>query len=207
MKLYSDYSAHRTRQVFGDLVALGLIAAWVALGRLVYGVVQNLSGFGERMQSSGSQFRSTMTDIGSTLGGVPLIGSGIRAPFAKASDAAASLEQAGRDQQTTVHQLAVGLGVGIAVVPIATVLVLWLLPRIRFSRAASRVRGLSTESTTLDLLALRALARGDLGDLTDIHPDPVRAWRDGDTDTIRALAALELRSNGVRLRSPAGTAG
>jgi hypothetical protein len=51
-----------------------------------------------------------------------------------------------------------------------------------------------------ELLALRALANRPLQELRRVAPDPVRAWRDGDADAVRALAHLELIADGVRSR-------
>jgi hypothetical protein len=48
------------------------------------------------------------------------------------------------------------------------------------------------------LLALRALANRPLRKLTSVSLDPVGAWRRGDIIAIRGLAALELRSAGIR---------
>jgi hypothetical protein len=48
------------------------------------------------------------------------------------------------------------------------------------------------------LLALRALANRPLGRLAAISADPVGAWRNYDALAIHGLAALELRSAGVR---------
>ncbi|MFY1621377.1 hypothetical protein ACN269_34425, partial [Micromonospora sp. WMMD736] len=50
------------------------------------------------------------------------------------------------------------------------------------------------------LLALRALANRPLAKLAEVSPDPAGAWRREDPQVIRGLAALELRSAGVRIR-------
>jgi hypothetical protein len=199
MKLYSDFPARRTRQILGDLFALGLIGAWVWLGVFVYELVMNLSDFGVQMEDAGGQFRETMTEVSSTLGDVPLIGGGIRAPFDGASDAGAALEAAGVQQQIAVQQLATGLGVGIAVLPVLTILVIWLVPRIRFALKASATKKQLGAGASLDLLALRALSTQKLSTLTALDADPLAAWRRGDTQVVKALAQLELRSSGVRL--------
>lgn len=200
MKFYSDYPARRTRQIITDLVAVAAIAAWAWLGATVYGLVINLQKFGVQMEESGKGFRDTMTDVSEKLGSVPLIGSGIKAPFDGASDAGKALEDAGQAQQDAVQQLATGLGVGIAVLPILMILVFWLVPRIRFARRAGSAKALAAQPASVDLLALRALAGQKLATITAIHPDAMTAWRTGDQETIRALASLELRSAGVRLR-------
>ena len=195
MKVYSDYAGHRTRQIVFDVIAIAAIAAWAILGVFIYGLVMNLSSFGVQMEDAGAGFEQTMTDISETLGDVPLIGDGIQAPFDAASSAGADLEAAGQAQQEAVHQLALGLGIGIAALPILTILAFWLIPRIRFARRA----GSAKETSSIDLLALRALSSQKLADLARLDPDPAGAWRRQDQSVIQALASLELRSAGVRL--------
>lgn len=199
MRLYSDYPGRRTRQITTDIVALVFIAAWVWLGIVVYGLVENLSDFGAQMEDAGAGFRDTMTEAGETLGSVPLIGSGIRTPFDNASGAGLALEQAGQSQQVAVNQLATGLGIGIAALPILTILLLWLVPRIRFARKSGDARRLVSSGIGIDLLALRALATQKITTLREVDPDPMAAWRRGDQEVLRRLARLELQSSGVRL--------
>lgn len=201
MKIYSDYAGHRSRQVFVDVLALAAIAAWAWLGYTVYSLVMNLAEFGVQMEDAGEGFKDTMTEVGDNLGDVPLIGGGIRAPFDAASDAGANLEAAGQAQQDAVQQLATGLGVGIAVLPILTILVFWLVPRIRFARRAGVAKQLVSSGASVDLLALRALANQKLAAIAAVDPDPAGAWRRNDPAVITALANLELRSSGVRLRA------
>lgn len=200
MKIYSDYAGHRSRQITVDVLAVAAIAAWAWLGYTIYRLVMNLADFGVQMEEAGQGFKSTMTEISSTLGGVPLIGGGIRAPFDAASDAGANLEAAGVAQQTAVQQLATGLGLGIAVLPILTILVFWLVPRIRFARRAGVAKRLLDSSASIDLLALRALANQKLAVLAAVDADVAGAWRRNDPGVLRSLANLELRSSGVRLR-------
>lgn len=200
MTLYSDFGPRRTRQIIGDVLALALIAAWVWLGITVYQLVENLAAFGVQMEESGASFKKTMTEVGTTLGGIPLIGGGIKAPFDGASDAGGALEQAGQSQQVAVNQLAIGLGFGIALLPIVMILVLWLIPRIRFARRSGRAKAAVSSGAGIDLLALRALATQKISALSKVDPDAMAAWRRGDEGVMRALAQLELESAGVRLR-------
>jgi hypothetical protein len=199
MKPYSDFAAHRTRQITVDVIAVAAIAAWIWLGAFVYSLVIGLTDFGVQMEQAGAGFRSTMTDVGDDLGGVPLIGSGIRGPFDSASSAGATLESAGQSQQLAVANLATGLGWGIALVPALMILAIWLVPRIRFMRRAGQARSLARSGVALDLLALRALSNQRLPELAAVDSDPAAAWRRGDAAVMRALAALELKSAGVRL--------
>ena len=196
---YSDFGPRRTRQIIAAVVALGLIAGWVWVGIAVYTLVRNLAAFGKQMEDAGKGFSATMTEAGNTLGRVPLIGSGIRTPFDSASSAGGSLEAAGLSQQVAVNQLAVGLGIAIAALPILVILLLWLAPRIRFARKSAQVKAEVRAGAGIDLLALRALATQEISTLSKIDPDAMAAWRRGDVQVMRALAHLELKSSGVRL--------
>jgi hypothetical protein len=200
MTLYSDFRPRRTRQIIGDVLALVLIGAWVWLGVTVYELFEDLAAFGEQMEEAGSGFEETMTEVGNTLGGIPFIGGGIRAPFDGASGAGGALEAAGQSQQVAVHQLATGLGIGIAALPIIMILLLWLVPRTRFVRKAGQAKAAVKSGAGIDLLALRALATHEISTLSKIDPDAMAAWRRGDEGVMRALAQLELKSSGVRLR-------
>ena len=73
MSLYSDFGPRRTRQIIGDVLALATIAAWVWLGITVYQLVENLAAFGVQMEEAGAGFKETMTEVGQTLGGIPLM--------------------------------------------------------------------------------------------------------------------------------------
>lgn len=198
MKLYSDFGPRRARQIIADLVSLALIAAWVWLGVTVYSLIENLASYGVQMEDAGAGFRETMTQVGEALGGVPVIGDGIRAPFDGASDAGAALEAAGQSQQVAINQLATGVGIGIAALPVLTILLLWLLPRLRFIRRAGRAQKLVESGAGVDLLALRALASQKIEALAEVDRDAMAAWRRGDEAVMRKLAALELKASGVR---------
>ncbi len=200
MKIYSDYAGRRTRQIVGDVAAVVAIALWIWFGVTVFQLVQGLASWGAQMEEAGSGFADTMTDIGETLGGVPLIGPGIRLPFDGASGAGSALEAAGRSQQEAVLQLATTLGIGIPLVPVLTILAIWLIPRILFIRRAGRAKAVVQAEAGMDLLALRALTTQKLSAIVKIDPDALGAWRRGEPDTVRRLAQLELRAAGVRLR-------
>ena len=202
MKPYSDYGPRLTRQILCDLTAVLVIAGWVRLGNWVYTQVEKLTEFGVRMEESGAGFRETMTDVADTMEGVPFIGAGIRAPFDAASRAGAELEAAGQAQQEAFTTLALALGVGVAALPIAAVLVVWLVPRLRFAIRAHATQRLARSGAGVDLFALRALLKQRPAALLAAHPDPAQAWRRRDPEGLAALAGLELKANGVRLRNP-----
>lgn len=200
MKLYSDFAAQRTRQMTADIVALAIIAVSIAVGVFVFSTVNQLAQFGRQMQTAGADFRTSMTDVGARLGGVPLIGDGISAPFETASSAGDTLASAGQTQQDLVLQAAIALGVGVAALPILLVLLVWLVPRLRFIKRASSTKALLRRGPdTTDLLALRALTNQRVAVIARVAPDALSAWRRGDPEVMRQLADLELRSLGIRL--------
>jgi hypothetical protein len=198
MTLYSDFTAQRTRQIVSDIVAVLGIAAFVVLGVTVHGLVMTLQAAGARLSEAGTSFESTMSEISERLGGIPLIGGGIRAPFDEASGARSTLQSVGQAQQDAVAQLATGLGATLAVVPTVVILLLWLVPRIRFARRSTWARAASSSAAGLDLLACRALAARPLPQIVAAHPDAAGGWRRNDPSAVRALALLELRACGVR---------
>jgi hypothetical protein len=78
------------------------------------------------------------------------------------------------------------------------VVVPWLRARWRYARRAGSAVVLLRRPGGQRLLALRALARRPTGRLIAVHDDPIGAWFAGDPQVTAALAALELRSLGVR---------
>jgi hypothetical protein len=200
MKLYSDFPVRRTRQITADVVALALIAGSIWLGVLVHSLVMGLATFGVQVEDAGEGFAGTLSDLGDRVSVVPLLGDRVQNLFNDASDAGTGLADAGRSGQAAISDLALGLGFAMAVLPIVFILLLWLAPRIRFARRAANATLLLADGGSLDLLALRALTSQKLVSLNAVSPSAASDWRRGDTATIRALAALELKSSGVRPR-------
>lgn len=201
MKLYSDYAPRRSRQVLADVTALILIVGWIWFGATVYSLIAELATFGKQMEDAGAGFRATMTEVGDNLGSVVLIGPAIRAPFEGASGAGAALEDAGRSQQELTVQLALTVGLGVAVLPILMIVAVWLLTRGRFVRRAGNAKALVRAGVGIDLLALRALTNQKITTIVKIDSDAMGAWRRGDQAVMRKLAGLELESAGIRLPS------
>jgi hypothetical protein len=76
------------------------------------------------------------------------------------------------------------------------VLLVWLPVRVRYARAARSA--IAVRSVDSDLLALRAMTRLPVRRLLAVSPDPAAAWRRDDRSVVHGLAALELRSLGLR---------
>lgn len=199
IKLYSDHSAQRVRQIVADLIALIVVILSIVAGVTTHAVI---SGFGSALASlenAGEGFEQTMIDIGENLGNVPFIGDGIRGPFDAASGAGTSIAAAGRTGQAIVENIAVFAGFGVALLPIAILLLVWLWPRLRFVRRAAETRALLSLDDGESLLALRALGTARAADLARISPRPVLDWQTGEPSVTRRLAAVAARSAGVRI--------
>ncbi|MWV48380.1 hypothetical protein GRS96_03695 [Rathayibacter sp. VKM Ac-2803] len=200
MQIYADLPAARARQITADALAVAVAVIAVAAGIAVGTLIAGLAEIGRRLESAGSGFGTTMSDAGSTLGGIPLLGEAVRAPFDEASGAGAVLAAAGRDQQQLATTLAVVAGLAVGGLPLLLLAVLWLRPRLRFARRTAELRALGSTPAGSELLALRALTEASPRDILAVHPDAVPAWRAGDPGATAALAALALRRAGLRPR-------
>jgi len=199
MSWYSDFAPRRARQIAADIVAAGVILVSILVGVAVRNTIAVLGGVFVNLEDAGNGFENTMGEIGETLGGVPLIGGGIRGPFDTAAGAGGSLADAGRTGQAAVETIATIAGIGVALLPIAVVLLVWLWPRLRFARRAAEARAILRLEDGEQLLALRALGDARAAELVRISPRAVSAWRAGDPAVVQALAALQAREAGIRL--------
>lgn len=198
MALYAQTPWRRTRQLVGDLLVVVWVAVWVRAGLWVHESVGRLAAPGRTLEDAGSSLSDSLGSAGDTVARVPLVGDDARTPFDAAGGAADSIARAGVQVQEGAAQLALLLGVVVAAVPVLLVLGAWLRARVRFvsrSRAASRILDSAAD---LDLFALRALATQPVRALARVSDDPADAWRRRDPEVLRALAALELRSLGLR---------
>jgi hypothetical protein len=199
VKLYSDFAGRRGRQVVGDVVAVVVVVVGIIVAVTVGNAIAALASIGVDIENSGTGFSGTMSDIGETLSGVPLIGGGISGPFDTASGAGDALASAGSSWQDGVTTAASVAGWIIALIVIAIVALVWVAPRVVGIRRATVAARLAASPSSLDLLALRALTTRRLDAIAGVGPHAATAWRQGDPEMIRRLAALELRAAGVRL--------
>lgn len=199
MKLYADAPGHQARQVLGDLLLVLWIALWVRLSQVVRDATLALAAPGEQIEEAGTGLAGKLRDAGGTVGDLPLVGDQARAPFDGAGDAADRIAAAGAAQVEAVQTLAFWLSLAVGAIPILVVVAFYVPLRWRFIRTASAGRRFVDSGADLDLFALRAMSNQPLHRLARISDDPVRAWRDGDPDVVRALAALELRDTGLGL--------
>ena len=197
MKLYADTPARRTRQLLSDVLVLLWVGVWVWLGRQTHDVVMGLKAPADSITSAGSSVHSSLTGAGDQAGQIPLVGDQLKQWLGQAASSGTTLSQAGTSMATTVQQVALVLGLVVALVP-NVVVVPWLYVRVGFARRASAAQRFIDASADLDLFALRAMATQPMSALARISDDPAGAWRRQDTAVIRELATLELRDQGLR---------
>jgi hypothetical protein len=195
MRLYAETAARRARQLAGDLLVLAWTAAWVYAGRSLYLLVEKLAAPGRAVERAGTSFATDAGEIQQKVARIPVVGDELRDPFGRLGGVGRTLADAGVTQQQVVHDLAVWLGVLVAAVPVAALLVMWLPGRVAWAREAGAASRLRTGGADLELFALRAVANRSLRELYRVTNDPAGALRSGD---YAGLAALELRSLGLR---------
>jgi hypothetical protein len=201
VKLYAETAGLRTRQLVGDLAVLAWTAAWVAAGVALYRLVEKLAVPGERVEQAGGSFAGDIAEIQQKVGRLPVVGDELQDPFGRLAGVGRTLAAAGVTQQEVVHQLALWLGVVVAVVPIVALLLVWLPSRVSWAREAGAASRLRMDGADLELFAIRAVANRPLRDLHRVTPDPAGDLRAGE---YQALADLELRALGLRARQRPG---
>jgi hypothetical protein len=198
VKLYADTAGAALRQLFTDLLVVAWVYAWIRAAMWLHDLVQKLAVPGQRMEGAGGGMADNLADAGGKVGRVPIVGDELTAPFTRAADAARSLAEAGREQQELIGDVALALSLTVLVFPLGLVIFGWLPLRVRWMRRAAAAASLRRQPAGRDLLALRALATQPLRKLAKVDPDAAAKWRAEDPSTVDALAALELRSLGLR---------
>lgn len=198
MHWYAETPLRRSRQIVGDLLLLGWVVGWVLVGRWVHGLISALAAPAGPLRDAGTTLRDRMNDVAGQVGGIPLAGDELTAPFTGAAGVGTDLIAAGDQLQESVEQVAWVVSVLTAATPILLVGGLYLLFRwLRVARAAALGQQRDAPHAQ-ELLALRALVHQSPRRLQALTPDPLGAWRSGDPDLIAELADLELRQVGLR---------
>ena len=198
MKLFADTPVRRTLQVVADILFVAWLVLWVWIGTAVHDGTEQLAAPARQTDSAATAMADQLRDAGDQLGGAPLIGDELAVPFDRAAEASDGLAAAGRDTVEAVEQLALLLGLSVALIPILIVSAIHLPLRWRFIREATAGARFIDASEDLDLFALRALAHQPMHVLARVSDDPAGAWRQRDRDVVRRLAELELSDAGLR---------
>ena len=190
----SDASSLR---LVDGLVGLWL-ALWIALGGWAGYTLWQLSELGDTVSSSGQAIHSAGDALGS-LGEVPVVGKKPLELGRQVSTAGVDITRRGQQVKGELRQLALLLGLAVAVMPTTPVLAFYLPQRLARRREVHEVRARldrQDEDDSLDrYLALRALERlprGHPGSFGDVPRPSMSATQ------TRALADAELAHLGLR---------
>lgn len=204
MSWYAETPRRKAGQIASDvaMIAWVAVAAWAsrAIGASVRAMAEPIRDIGAATTAVAGDF----TDVGDWFARVPGVGQMAQTPMTAASSELEGIAAQAEAQAASIEVLATLLTVIVFLLPVLSALAVWLPARIRFLRQSGSVRAVMASTQGQHLLAWRALARQPLQTLTRLTPDPVGSVRDGDPDTIAALAALEMRAAGVRVPPPAG---
>ena len=198
---YANTPGRLLAQLFSDTVVVIWSFVWAIVGLAVHSAVSTIADVGRQVQGGADGVADSLKSAGHSADNIPLVGSAVSEPLTAASKAALDIAGAGHNLDTTASWLAIVLALAVAAPPTLGVLVPWLVLRIRFVRRKLTVGALAATPAGAQLLALRALANRPLGRLTAVTPDPVGAWRAGDPHAIHGLAAIELRSAGMAVKT------
>lgn len=198
---YATTPGRLAAQLVSDFAVLLWTAIWLVVGTAVYDAVSTIAEAGRQVEVGANGIAGNLASAGHGAQHIPVVGDAVSAPLTSASEAALDIAGAGHSLDATASWLAVLLALAVVAVPLLIVVVPWLLLRLRFFRRKWTVTGLAATPAGEQLLALRALTNRQPRKLVAISADPVGGWRREDPVTIRALAALELRSAGVAMRA------
>ena len=181
-----------------DGLALFWVVLWVVIGGWAGYTLWQLSEVGDTVTTSGRALGST-GDALESLGNVPVVGDRTAELGSEVVVAGDDIARRGQEVRSQMRQLAVLLGLAIALIPATPLLGLYLPFRKARTRDITEVQRLLSSSPSADItdryLAERAVRRLPPSTVQEIDPDPWGALAEGRT---RSLADAELRRLGLR---------
>jgi hypothetical protein len=188
-------------QLVSDIAVVSWTTLWVLVGIAVHAAVSAIGDVGRGVENGAEGVASNLDSAGRGAHRVPLVGDALSRSMTASGRAAHDIAAAGHNLHTTATWLSVLLALAVAAPSILVIAIPWLFVRLRFFARKRGAIALAATPAGEELLALRALANRPLRRLATVHADPAGAWRREDAAVIRGLAALELRSAGVRRRA------
>lgn len=204
MRIYAQRRGQLAGQLASDVAVLVWTVLWAVVGLAVDGAVATLAGPVRETARTARDLAGQFGDAATSAAQVPGLGEELRRPFDAASSSLGDLVATADRQVVIIDRLATVVGWLVFLIPVTTVLLVWLPRRIRFVRRAQAAQRFIDTAADLDLFALRALANQPMHVLAAISDDPVAAWRAGDRRVIDALAEAELRQAGLSLPARIG---
>jgi hypothetical protein len=196
MRIYAERPARALLQLLADVGVLLWVVVVVRFARAVQESVLTLQAPAQQLTGAGDSIRGAFDDAARTASGVPFVGDDLARALGNGTTAGDSLASSGRDLSAGVASAGLYVAAAVALVGVLPVVVVWLVLRVRWVRAARSAR-LARRGGD-DLLALQALTRRPTAALLRVTDDPGAAWRHGDPAVVAALAAVELAALGLR---------
>ncbi|HET6495231.1 MAG TPA: hypothetical protein VFH61_07715 [Thermoleophilia bacterium] len=180
-----------------DVAVVAWIVVWIALGALIWHDILAQSRLSDNVIKMGLAMKDTGEAL-AVVGGLPLVGGGISDFAYRITATGAEVESSGRDSRDSITRVALVSGFGVAVLPAAMALFLYLPVRIGWRRdVAAIAAALARQGGDVGLeryLAQRAVDALPWDRLCTLSDDPWRAIAEGD---YRALADAELARLGL----------
>src|SRR5436305_8158791 len=194
---YPDLARARLGYVVADLAALLWVAGWLYAGDLVYQAVMTLSIVADGVIAVGRQVNDAVSQVQQAVGGLPLVGPGLRADLNPLHGVPRTVMATGYQELQAIHHLALLLGGVVAGVPLLAVALIYVPLRRRRARGfrslARMVRqpGANAVAATMQVLAARALYTLPYERLLRYSRDPIGEWREGRYYNLARAAMAE----------------
>jgi hypothetical protein len=203
MKFWSEVPSARLREMIADFATWGWVALWVVVADRLYTTISGFAQIGRTLRQGGLNIEAAGDQLGTSLGGVPLIGEQVRGLTVSAFGTAGEPFVYVGDQ---LVQLILLIAAVLVVILLGVTLIPWLfryvpwrarrLARVRAAHRAIRVAPRDVPRSAIErLLASRALHRLTYAELLSHSPDPLGDFAHGRFDR---LARAELESVGLR---------
>ncbi len=194
MKIYAQTPRMRNAQILRDLLTLSWVGVWVWIGTRVHDLVAALAGPGRAVESAGQDLSRSADEAGSGISDLPVVGDALEGPFGALSGVGRALQGAGAAQQEAIAELALWLGISLAFIPIAFVVLRYLPGRLSWIREATAAHHIRLDADDLELFALRAAVTRPFHELRQVSKDPAGDLAAGN---YQDLARLELTALGL----------
>ena len=195
-------SLTRRRFAAADLLVTLWAAGWIVLGLVIAAEVRGLGDLSRTVTKAGTAVEAS-AQVLHRLEALPVVGGDVAEPADRVAEAGRAAQSSGRSSRRSVRRLSVLLGIAIAIVPSAPLL-LYLPWRVAVARDRRSLRDAVAEGgledpVLLEVLARRAAEQLPYRTLRRASPDP---WADIGAGRFEDLAAIELDRLGVPRHSP-----
>ena len=203
MKFWSEVPSARVRELVADIATWTWVSLWAVVAFRIYSTLAGFAEVGRAIGRGGANIQAAGDSVGESLGGLPVVGEGIRDLTASAFGAAGEpFVFVGTQFEQLLLMIASLLGIlvlGVTLIPWLSRYLPWRARRLFELRTAHRVirtaPGRVPEAAIQRLLASRALHRLSYGELLEHTPDPFGDFASG---RYERLARAELESVGLR---------